>query len=181
MGLKDILSERIGINDIHAILFLTQDDDQKKQELYNLLFDADDRTAYQAAWTMTHFSLSANRWLYDKQDALIDEVMVCKHEGKRRLILVLLYRQPFSNPLRIDFLDFCLERMISKKEPLAVNALTMKIAYELCYPFPELVQELKTTIEILEGDLSPAVASTKKSILRAMSKGKRLQDDYFYV
>lgn len=175
MGLKDILIDRIGIDDIHAILFLIKGNDDKKQELYDLLFDLDDRVAYQAAWTMTHFSLSENRWLYDKQDALIDEVMRCQHVGKRRLILLLLFRQPLTNPLRVDFLDFCLDRMNSKNEPLAVRTLTMKIAYELCYPYPELMQEIKTMIELMEGDLSPAIAVTKKSILSAMANGKRLQ------
>ena len=102
--------------DIHASTFLAQGNNKKKRELYNLLFDVNDKLAYQAAWVFTHFSLGENEWLYDKQDELIDEALVCAHPGKRRLLLVLLFNQPLANPPRTDLLDFCLERMLSKQE-----------------------------------------------------------------
>lgn len=175
MNLKNILSLRIGKQDIHKIIFLTQGDTKRKQKLYNLLFDQDDKIAYQAAWIMTHFSAKENEWLYNKQDKLINEVLICKHTGKRRLILAILYKQPLASPPRVDFLDFCLERMISKDEPFGIQSLCMKIAYELCLPIPELTQELRTILEIMKDDLSPAIQTSKKNILKAMAKGKSLQ------
>lgn len=175
MNFKEKLSQRIGMNDIHEITYLTQHNNKRKQELYDLLYDEEDRIAYQAAWVMNHYSLSENEWLYDKYNELIDEAMVCKHTGKRRLILSLLYRQPLANPPRVDFLDFCLEHMISNAEPSGVQALCMKLAYELCRPIPELLQELCIALEMMEGKLSPAIQVTKKNILKAMTKGKSLQ------
>lgn len=106
---------------------------------------------------------------------MIDEVLVCKHGGKRRVMLNLLYRQPFPNPPRVDFLDFCLERMMSGEELPGVQSLCMKIAYELCRPIPELMQELKTMLAMLEGDLVPSIQAVRKNILKAMQKGKSLQ------
>lgn len=124
---------------------------------------------------MTHFSLTENCWLYSKQNKLIDELMQCKHNGKKRVLLSLIYRQPMANPLRVDFLDFCLESMILASEPHAVQATCMKIAYELCRPIPELLQELRITLETMERDLSPAMSTTRRNILKAMVKGKTLQ------
>lgn len=175
MNFKSKFSQRISMDDILEITYLVQGNDKKKQELYDLLFDKEDQISYQAAWVMNHYSLWENRWLYNKQDELIDEAMVCEHTGKRRLILSLLYRQPLSNHPRVDFLDFCLDRMISKKEPSGVQSLCMKLAYELCRPIPELIQELKTTLEMMEGELSPAIAVARKNVLKAMVKGKSLQ------
>lgn len=175
MNFKSKLSQRISMDDILEITYLTQGNNIRKQELYDLLFDQEDQIAYQAAWVMNHYSLWENRWLYNKQNELIDEAMVCEHTGKRRLILSLLYRQPLANPPRVDFLDFCLERMISKKEPSGVQALCVKLAYELCRPIPELIQELCVALEMMEGELSPAIQVTKKNILKAMTKGKSLQ------
>lgn len=172
------LSQRISMDDIHEITYLTQGNNKRKQELYDLLFSQKDQIAYQAAWVMNHFSLSENQWLYDKQNELIDEVMVCGHTGKRRLILALLNRQPFANPPRVEFLDFCLERMVSKKEPPGVRSLCMKLAYELCCPIPELLQELCIALEMMEGESSPAIQTTKKNILKAMAKGKRTTATY---
>ncbi|MEA4919079.1 hypothetical protein [Proteiniphilum sp.] len=173
--LKTRLSQRIGIQDIHEITFLIQNNNQKKQELYECLFDSDDHIGYKAAWVMTHFSLNDNVWLYGKQDELIDALLICEHPGKRRLILSLLFRQPLHDPPRIDFLDFCLERMISKRELPGVQSLCMKLAYELCRLTPELSQELKTILEMMEHDLIPSIHTVRKNILKAMPKGKSLQ------
>jgi len=175
MNIKERLSQRISVDDIQEFIYLMQDNDLKKQELFSLFFDSNDKVAFQAAWVMSHFSVKENEWLYSKQDELIDEVLICQRTGKRRLILALLYRQPLKNVLRVDFLDFCLDRMIAKKEPSGVQSLCMKIAYELCRAIPELMQELKTTLEMMEGKLSPAIQAARKNILRAMQKGKSLQ------
>lgn len=175
MNFKAKLSERIGMDDIHEILRLTQQSDKRKQELYDLVIGEDEKIGYHAAWIFTHFSPEANKWLYEKQDELIDEVMMCEHGGKRRVVLNLLYKQPLADPPRVDFLDFCLERMLSVKELPGVQSLCMKIAYELCRTIPELTQELKTTLEMMEGELCPAIRSVRKNILKAIPKGKSLQ------
>ncbi|MBK5719876.1 hypothetical protein JGH11_03230 [Dysgonomonas sp. Marseille-P4677] len=175
MNFKEKLSQRIGMNDIHEIAYLTRGNNEKKKELYNLLFDQEDKISYQAAWVMTHFSAKENEFLYNKQNELIDEALRCNHAGKRRLILAILYKQPLANPPRVDFLDFCLKHMISKSEPSGVQSLCMKLAYELCLPIPELGQELRIALEMMEGGLSPAIQATKKNIRKAMVKNKSLQ------
>ena len=175
MNFRAKLSERIGMYDIHEILHLTMQSDERKQELYNLLSDKEEAIGYQAAWVFTHFSSKDNKWLYNKQDELIDEVLACKHGGKRRLLLNIIYKQPLANPPRVDFLDFCLERMISAKELPGVQSLCMKIAYELCCQIPELTQELKVTLEMMERDLCPAIRTVRTNILKAMRERKSLQ------
>ena len=165
MTLKEKLSRRLHLHDIQEIVCRARQNTKSKQELYDLLFDSDDSVAYQAAWVLTHFSTKDSQWLYEKQDELIDEVLACSHTGKRRLILTLLYRQPFANPPRIDFLDFCMERMKSIKEPVGIRSLCMKLSYVLCRPIPELVQELASTLEMMEGDLPPAIQAAKRNIL----------------
>lgn len=175
MDFKTKLSERIEMSDIHEILRLTQQNDKRKQELYDLVMGEDEKIGYHAAWIFTHFSSEDNKWLYDKQNKLIDKLLVCEHGGKRRLILSLLYKQPLADPLRIDLLDYCLERMLSVKELPGVQSFCMKIAYELCRTIPELTQELKTTIEMMEGELCPAIRSVRKNILKAIPIGKSLQ------
>ncbi|GAB6008639.1 hypothetical protein [Dysgonomonas reticulitermitis] len=175
MNFETKLAGRIGMDDIYEILRLTQHSDRCKQELYDLIIGEDEKIGYYAAWIFTHFSSEANKWLYEKQGELIDEVITCKHGGKRRILLNLLYKQPFADPPRVDFLDFCLERMLSSQELPGVQSLCMKIAYELCRTIPELTQELKITLEMMEGELCPAIRTVRKNILKAMQKGKSLQ------
>ena len=98
MDLKERLSSRCHIEDIHEILRYVQGSQKRKSELYGLIFDPDETIGYQALWACSHFSADKNKWLYDKQDELINEILVCKHPGKRRLLLNLLLRQPQANP-----------------------------------------------------------------------------------
>ena len=176
MSFKAKLSKRVGMTEIHEVTFLTQRNNKRKQELYDLLFDVDDLAAFQAAWAFTHFSRDENEWLYNKQNELINEVLVCQHPGKRRLLLTLLFRQPLSNPLRTDFLDFCLERMMSKHELPGVQTLCMKLAYEMCRNIPELMRELRILLDIMESDLlEKSMCAARKNVLKAMKTGKSLQ------
>lgn len=175
MNLKEIISQRIGLSTISSILRFVHGNDLRKQELYDLCFDSNDRISYQAAWIMTHYSSADNRWLYTKHDELINLAMRCEHRGKRRLFLTILFRQPFVEPLRADFFDFCMQGIIARKEPLAIQSLCMKLAYAMCCTTPELHDELRSTLQLLDGDLSPAIRSAKNSILKAMAKGSSLQ------
>lgn len=178
---RDRLSERIGMTEIHKICREVEDDNEGIQELYNLIYDKDDTIAYQAIWTLGHISSERNKWLYDKQNKLIDKVMACQHSGKRRLLLNLIFRQPLSNPPRVDFLDFCMERMLSKQELPGVQMFCMKLAYEMCRPIPELLQELRTLLDIMEPALlPPSMQAVRKNVLKAMQKEKacRRGDDY---
>lgn len=176
MTIREWLSERVGISEVLEIVCLAENDEHLKQELYLLLFDTEDRVAYQAAWVLTHFTADGIRWLYDKQDALIDEVLVCHHPGKRRLILNLLYSQPFHHPIRVNFLDFCLDRMMSAEELPGVKTLCMKLAYELCREIPELLQELSLILDVMEPGLLPvSIRTVRKNIKKKMNAGKGLR------
>ena len=171
---REKLSRRICEGDIHEFAALAQglDDNPARTALYYLLFDTNKRVSDNAAWIFTHFDLYSNTWLYDKRDALIDEVMCTASTTKRRLLLTLLLRQPFSaSALRTDFVDFCLKSILSVEEPVAVKAVCMKLAYRQCRFFPELLSELKETLEIMEPDLlSPGLRTARKNILQAIRK-----------
>ena len=78
MDLRERLSDRIHIEDIHEILRYVQGSQKRKSELYGLIFDPDETIGYQALWACSHFSADENKWLYDKQDELINEILVCK-------------------------------------------------------------------------------------------------------
>lgn len=175
MNFRKKLSERVQMNDIHEIIFLTQGNNKRKLELYKLLFDEDDKIAYQAAWIFTHFSLEENKWLYDKQNEMIDEVLICQHPGKRRLLLALILKQPLPEMPRTDFLDFCLGKMMSKQELPGVQTICMKLAYEMCRNIPELKQELRTMLDMMTPDLLQiSIKTVRKNVLKAMKTGKSM-------
>lgn len=169
MNLRERLSHRVHIEDIREILHFIQDDELLREEVYQFIFDKDDIISYQALWVCTHFSKVDMEWLSRRQNELIDAAMACPHSGKRRMLLNLLSQQPVANPLRMDFLDFCLDRAVSRHEPSGVQSLCIKLAYQLTCDIPELKQELRTILEIMEPDLlSPAIRAVRKNTLKAM-------------
>lgn len=162
------LNKKLCMDDIYEICILTHGNNCKKAELYQLIFDEDERVATNALWVFTHFDLQNNEWLYSKHDDLIDRVLVEKNETKRRLILSLLLRQPFEEKsLRSDFIDFCITKITACSQPYAIRCYCMKLAYEQMKYYPELLTELKAAIDMLEQEpLSPGLTSAKKQVMK---------------
>ena len=162
------LNKKLCMDDIYEICILCHGNSRKKAELYQLIFDEDERVATNALWVFTHFDMQNNEWLYAKHDALIDRVLVEKNETKRRLMLSLLLRQPFEEEsLRSDFIDFCIAKITACSQPYAIRCYCMKLAYEQMKYYPELLTELKAAIDMLEQEpLSPGLTSAKKQVMK---------------
>ena len=149
--LQAILSSRISGSDAKA---LAQAD--FKEELFQLLFDPDKRTSDNAAWVMTHLPKTADPWLTERQNTLIDEAMRTSSTTKRRLIMNLLDRTSFDpEHIRTDFLDFCFNTILSD-EPIGVKTLAIKLTYAQSAHYPELLEEVNATLRIMEPDELPA-------------------------
>lgn len=150
-ALKTILSNRISGYDAKA---LAQAD--IKEELFQLLFDPDKRTSDNAAWVLTHLPKTADSWLTERQDILIDEAMRTASTTKRRLIMNLLERTSFDpDHIRTDFLDFCFNAILSD-EPIGVKSLSIKLAYAQSAHYPELLEEIDATLRMMEPEELPA-------------------------
>lgn len=150
-NLKSILSSRISGDEAKALAQA-----EHREELLQLLFDPDKRTSDNAAWVMTHWSKTANAWLTERQNTLIDEVMRTKSTTKKRLILNLLERTTFEQDhIRTDFLDFCFNLILSD-EPVGVKTLAIKITYTQSVYYPELLEEFNTALQMMEPEVLPA-------------------------
>ena len=162
------LNKKFCMDDIYEICILCHGNSRKKAELYQLIFDEDERVATNALWVFTHFDMQNYEWLYAKHDDLIDRVLVEKNKTKSRLMLQLLLRQPFEEEsLRSDFIDFCIAKITACSQPYAIRCYCMKLAYEQMKYYPELLTELKAAIDMLEQEpLSPGLTSAKKQVMK---------------
>ena len=119
-------------------------------ELYALAFDDNPKTAWRAAWVCEKISYRLPEWFMDKRPRLIQRIMQSTNHGSKRSLLSILLVLPIEEPISIEFLNFCLDRMLSPQEPIAIQALCMKMAYELCKKEPEILPELKYMLENAE-------------------------------
>ena len=168
--MKTLLAHRLSQSEIKQLCALTQGEhnDNLKEELYQLTLDADRRVAVNALWVFTHFAADDNVWLFAKHDQLIDRCLEEQDTTKLRIILTLLLRQPFhEEAVRTDFIDFCLARLTDARAPYAIRAQCIKLAYEQMRYWPELLDELRQTLEMISCEpLSPGLRSAWKQVMK---------------
>ena len=83
-------------------------------------------------------------------------------------MLNLLLRQPYTEEaIRTDFIDFCLTRLADTKSPYAVRAQCIKLAYMQMRYWPELLNELRQTLEMISCEpLSPGLRSAWRQVIK---------------
>ncbi len=170
--MKFSLINRLSQSDIHELCALTQGErnNSLKEQLYQLTLDSDRSVATNALWVFTHFAAVDMEWLYAKHDQLIDRCLKEKDTTKLRLMLNLLLRQPYTEEdIRTDFIDFCLTRLADPKSPYAVRAQCIKLAYEQMRYWPELLNELRQTLEMISCEpLSPGLRSAWRQVMKKL-------------
>ena len=170
--MKSLLSHRLSMDEINDICLLVQGEQNHslKELLYQLTFDDDRRVATNALWVFTHFAAVDNEWLYAKHDQLIDRCLNENDATKLRLMLNLLLRQPYTEEdIRTDFIDYCLMQLTDPKSPYAVRAQCIKLAYEQMKYWPELLNELRQTLEMISCEpLSPGLRSAWKQVMKKL-------------
>lgn len=168
--MKTLLAHRLSQSEIMQLCALTQGEhnDNLKEELYQLTLDDDRRVVVNALWTFTHFAADDNVWLFAKHDQLIDRCLNEKDATKLRLMLNLLLSQPYTEEtVRTDFIDFCLARLTDARAPYAIRAQCIKLAYEQMRHWPELLDELHQTLDLISCEpLSPGLRSAWKQVMK---------------
>ena len=136
------------------------------------IFDRDYRVARSALWGLTKASKEELSQLQVILNELIEQAMQTDNSSIRRLSLNVVERLEMSeDDLRTDFLDFCFEHMIDVEEFPGIQSVCMKLAFRMCKFFPELMDELKRTLEAMEIDYyKPAVKGVRNRILSGKLK-----------
>ena len=130
-------------------------------------FSEDYRVARSALWGLTKAHKEELSQLQVIQNEFIDQAMQTDNSSVRRLSLNVVEKLRMSeDDLRTDFLDFCFEHMMDVEEYPGIQSVCMKLAFRMCSFYPELMDELKRTIEAMEIDYyKPAVKCVRNRIL----------------
>ena len=146
-------------------------------------FSQDYRVARSALWGLTKASKEELSQLQVILNEIIDQAMQTENSSVRRLSLNIVERlwvgerssgmrlEMHEDDLRTDFLDFCFEHMIDVEEFPGIQSVCMKLAFRMCKFYPELMDELKRTLEAMEIDYyKPAVKCVRSRILSGKLK-----------
>lgn len=175
MDLKERMSGRLSKARIEELCEEIRGNVSCQECLFDLTDDADRRIAYNAFWVLSRLVVVDNFWIITKRDVLIDRVMAEQTDGIRRLILAVLLHLPFDKEhLRSDFVDFCLEKIPLNRETCAVRVYCLRLAFEQCKFYPELLQELQAVLAMIDGEPLPAGLYAARADIR--KKWKRYQN-----
>lgn len=168
--MKTLLAHRLSQSEIMQLCASTHGarNNHLKEGLYQLTLDDDRRVAVNALWTFTHFAADDNVWLFAKHDQLIDRCLKEHDTTKLRLMLNLLLNQPYTEEaIRTDFIDFCLARLTDTRAPYAIRAQCIKLAYEQMRYWPELLNELLQTLNMISCEpFSPGLRSAWRQVMK---------------
>ena len=128
--------------------------------------------ARSALWGLTKACKEELSQLQVILNEVIDQAMQTENSSVRRLSLNIVERLEMSEEdLRTDFLDFCFEHMMDVEEFPGIQSVCMKLAFRMCKFYPELMDELKRTLETMEIDYyKPAVKCVRSRILSGKLK-----------
>ena len=135
-------------------------------------FSQDYRVARTALWGLTKANKEELSQLQVILNEIIDQAMQTDNSSVRRLSLNVVERLEMSDEdLRTDFLDFCFEHMMDIEEYPGIQSVCMKLAFRMCKFYPELMDELKRTLETMEiYYYKPAVKGVRNRILNGKLK-----------
>lgn len=141
-----------------------------RERLFSLMLHSEGKEASNAAWALTHLPVEDNRRIAEHREALVRLAISTEEVPLRRLSLVLLERLEWGvEEVRTDLLDFCLEHMLLPDEPYGVKALCIKLAYRQCQHYPELKEELRQSLLLMEPtELGTGVKHTRGKILKLL-------------
>lgn len=136
------------------------------------IFSPEQRVARNALWVLTKASDEELSQLQGMLHELTALAMQTGDSAVRRLSLNIVLRLKMEeDDLRTDFLDFCLEHMADVREFPGIQSLCLKFAFRMCQFYPELMEELKRTLEAMEMDYyTPAIKCVRNKILSGKMK-----------
>lgn len=136
------------------------------------MYHEDYQVVRNTMWGLTKATDDELSQLQPMLNELIDLAMSHSNPSVRRLTLNVIERLHMSeDDLRSDFLDWCLDRMVSLEEYPGTQSLCMKLAHRMCRFFPELMDELLRIVRDMDIEYySPAVKSVRTRILNGKLK-----------
>lgn len=141
------------------------------KDIYQLISDDKIVVSWRAIWACEKVSEKHPGWFVPLLDDIIQRLLACQHDGSKRLLLSILYNVPASDPVSVDLLNYCLDHMLAPQESIGVQALSIRMAYQLCKSEPELLKELQLILENADTEYySTGVKTTIRNILKKINK-----------
>lgn len=141
-------------------------------KLYEYSFSLNNHLAFRASWTLTKVCDKFPEMIEPYLPQIIDTLDKIKNVGALRSFLRIIAHSDLNNfrSRQHGFLtDFCFNILKSADSAVAVKAYSMEILYKLAIIYPELTNELSSTIMIVIEDASAGIKARGRMIISRLS------------
>ncbi|MFV0392632.1 MAG: hypothetical protein ACK5KP_12260 [Paludibacteraceae bacterium] len=160
--------------DIDYLCSLAVQDKDVFDELFELIFKGDGKIDWHAAWAMEKVS-EKTPTLFNRQHIARLTLLAIdnRHDSLQRLCLSILVNLPVQNPISSDFINRCFAQMISPKETVGVQVLSMKFLLKIGKIVPEFESEIIVCLENTDDELySKGYIAAKRNTLKKLKINK---------
>jgi len=143
------------------------------KKLYEYSFSSDKKLAFRASWTLSKVCDKFPDLIYPYLPDIINRLGEIDNESTQRSFLRIISLSDFA---RISvkhhgiLAEHCFAALKSGFSAIAIKAYSMEILYNLVVIYPELLNELTSTINLLEGEGSAGVIARGTMILKKLAK-----------
>lgn len=168
------LSSRLSRNFIDTIVASVRNNPEDFPLLYSLITNRDTKISWRAAWACEKLSESNSEWFASDYEKIATLAISMKHSGTKRLLLSILYNLPVPSQFPVELYNSCLEKMLSPDEAIAIQALSVKLAYKIALKEPELLSEIRLYLENAETEyFSTGVKNCIKNTLNKINSSSK--------
>ena len=166
------------VDEIKAMARRAHTDAAMREGLFAAMLGDDRDEAVHSAWALTHLPKTDIPHIATHREELVSLATTTPDTSLRRITRALLERLDWSiqdpeeaPPHYIALLDFSLEHMMLADEPCAVRCFCMKLACKLALPYPELQEEVRQCLLLIEpSELKPGALHTRNKTLKLLSQ-----------
>ena len=142
------------------------------QKLLEYSLSEEKRLAFRASWTLTKVCDKFPEIIYPHLSLLVEALDQLNNESTQRSflrILSLTDLNKVSNRQEGILTDHCFRALRSGFSAIAVKVYSMEILYKLSVKYPELVNELSASVNMIQNEGSAALMSRGRMILRKLA------------
>lgn len=141
--------------------------------LWNLTDSDAPRLAWHAVWVLETLCKKDRKQLLPYQRRVVEKVLASNKEtGELRLWLnISLMLLSETKNIDVDLLNFSLDNICNMRMAVAMRAVCIKIAYQMCKREPELLKELQAVLSMLDmKSEQAAIKSVVKKVALCLNK-----------
>ena len=140
-------------------------------ELFNVYYKSEnDIQVWQSSWALMHCAAIKPVSFDTYTELLIKRMRNGVSNSTKRSVLSILEKIDIPEGIQAELYQECIDDFLSTKNPIAVRAFAMGVAYKIAKMYPELKAELLSIITDMEPSDSGGIRSRVRNITALLRK-----------